>query len=209
MRVPERLSTPAWSLLLLFGSLSLASSDASAETPLRHAEVGLAARFMPTGWFDWSGPSRPPESDLRAYPALGGAPFVDYRLNPAISIGFMLELTLNVIPKTDAFSPGSPPTSAMLAGSFRVKVEYPGLRVVAPYLLLAPGYSVMFSYGESVESGDAQGLLLSAYAGLRFPVGAQHSVFAEGGYLHGFQMREGNRYAPRYLVLAMGWRMTL
>jgi hypothetical protein len=202
---------PIWrNALVLFAALSFASSVANAQEPARRVEVGLAARFMPTGWFGWSGQSRPPESDLRAIPALGGAPFVDYRLNPALSIGFMPELTLNVIPDTNAFSPSSPPVSAMLAGSLRVKVEYPGLRAVAPYLLLAPGYSAMFDYGgASAESGDAHGFVLGAYAGFRFPIGARHSVFAEGGYLHGFQKNGGHRYAPSYVVLAAGWQVSL
>jgi hypothetical protein len=198
--------------LVLFAALSFASSAASAQEPASRVEIGLAARFMPTGWFEWSGRTPPAESDLRAIPALGGAPFVDYRLNPALSLGFMPELTLNVIPNTISNYRSSYPISAMLAGSLRIKVEYPDLRSVAPYLLLAPGYSALFDYGDASaesESGDAHGFVLSAYAGLRVPIGARHSVFAEGGYMRGFQKNGGRRYAPSYVVVALGWQMAL
>jgi hypothetical protein len=160
---------------------------------------------MPTGWFEWSGRPGATDSALGAYPALGGALFVDYRLNPALSIGFMPECTLNVIPKTTHY-----PVSAMIAGSLRVKVEYPGLRAVAPYVLLAPGYSSMFGYDDAGgSSGDAHGFVVSAYAGLRILTGTRHSIFAEGGYLHGFQKNGGARYAPSYVVLSAGWQMSL
>ena len=169
----------------------------------RRIDVGLAGRFMPTGWFEWSG--RPTDSALGAYPAAGVALFVDYRVNPVLSIGFMPELTLNVIPRTMYY-----PVSAMVAGSLRLKGEYPGLRVVAPYVLLAPGYSSIFAYDNAGgSSGAAHGFLVSAYAGLRVPIGTRHSVFAEGGYQHGFQRKDGRSYAPSYVVLAAGWQMAL
>jgi len=185
--------------------LTLASAGTLAQEPSRRIEVGLAVRYMPTGWFEWSGRTGATESALGAYPALGGALFVDYRLNPAVSIGLMPELTLNVIPRTTYY-----PVSAMTAGSLRLKVEYPGLRVLAPYVLLAPGYSSMFAYNNTGgSSGDAHGFVLSAYAGLRIPTGTRHSVFAEGGYQHGFQKNDGHSYAPSYLVLSAGWQMSL
>jgi hypothetical protein len=185
--------------------LTLASSGSLAQEQSRRIDVGLAVRYMPTGWFEWSGRSGATESALGAYPALGGALFVDYRLNPALSVGFMPEFTLNVIPRTMYY-----PVSAMTAGSLRVKVEYPGLSVLAPYVLFAPGYSSIFAYNNTGgSSGDAHGFVLSAYAGLRIPTGTRHSVFAEGGYLHGFQKSDGHRYAPSYVVLAAGWQMSL
>jgi hypothetical protein len=185
--------------------LTLAASGTLAQETSGGIDVGLAFRYMPTGWFEWSGRPGATESALGAYPALGGALFVDYHLNPALSIGFMPEFTLNVIPRTTYY-----PVSAMTAVSLRVKVEYPGLRVLAPYVLLAPGYSSMFAYKNSGgSSGDAHGFVLSAYAGLRIHTGTRHSVFAEGGYLHGFQKNHEGRYSPRYVVLAAGWQMSL
>jgi hypothetical protein len=186
-------------------AIAMASPRTLAQEAPKQIEVGLAGRFMPTGWFEWSGRSGATGSGLGAYPALGGALFVDYRLNPVLSVGFMPELTLNVIPRTMAY-----PVSAMVAGSVRLKAEYPGLRIVAPYLLLAPGYSLLSGYGSTGGgSGDAHGFVLSAYAGLRVPVGSRHSVFAEGGYQHGFQKNDGGSYAPSYVVLAAGWQMAL
>jgi hypothetical protein len=197
---------PRCCVLVLGVGLALASSSgALAQEPSRRIDVGLVFRYMPTGWFEWSGRTGTTESALGAYPALGGALFVDYRLNPALSIGFMPEFTLNVIPRTMYY-----PISAMTAGSLRVKVEYPGLRVLAPYVLLAPGYSSVLAYNNTGgSSGDAHGFVLSAYAGLRILTGTRHSVFAEAGYLHGLQKNDEGTYAPSYIVLAAGWQMSL
>jgi hypothetical protein len=118
---------------VLGAGLTLAASGTLAQEPSGRIDVGLAVRYMPTGWFEWSGRTGATESALGAYPALGGALFVDYRLNPALSIGFMPEFTLNVIPRTTYY-----PISAMMAGSLRVKVEYPGLPVLAPTCCLPP-----------------------------------------------------------------------
>jgi hypothetical protein len=158
---------------------------------------------MPTGWFDWSEGFSP--SDLGAYPALGGAPFVDYGLNRFFSVGFMPELTLNVIPKLLT----GYPVSAMIATSLRLKAQHPGWRFVVPYLLLAPGYSWLSNYGGNTSYGDAHGFLLGAYGGLRVPISTHHSVFAEGGYLRGFQKDGDRSYAPSYLVVALGWQASL
>lgn len=185
--------------LLVFVALAVPSQMARAQDSLRRFEVGLAFRFMPAGWFDWSG------SDLRAYPALGAAPFLDYRMNRFLSIGFMPEFTLNVIPKVEGY-----PVSAMIAPALRVKLEYPGLRFVVPYVLLAPGYSWVLSYEETGAGGrDAHGFALSAYGGARVPLGQRCSVFAEFGYLRGFQSEGGNAYAPSYLVIAAGLQVSL
>jgi hypothetical protein len=191
--------------LLLVGALMVLSSTAGAEERVRRVEVGLAARYMPTGWFTWSGRPGATSSDLGAYPGLGAALFVDYRFNRFVSIGFMPDLTLNVIPKTMDY-----PISVMLAGSLRLKAEYPGLHTVVPYALLAPGYSFLFGCcTDGAASGDAHGFVASAYVGIRVPIGARHSIFIEGGYMHGFQQDGARDYAPSYLVLAGGWQASL
>ncbi len=175
------------------------SRTALADQPEQRFELGIVGRFMPTGWFDWS---KHTPSDLRAYPALGGAPFVDWRLDRAVSIGFMPEVTLNVIPKlaTDY------PVSTMITGSLRLKAQYPDWRLVIPYVLVAPGYSLLFRYG-GAPAGDAHGFSLGAYGGLRFPVSKRNAIVAEGGYLQGFQSDGGRAYAPSYLVVALGWEL--
>jgi len=189
----------------LVGALLILASTAQAQEARGQVEVGLAARFMPTGWFTWSGRPGATSSDLGAYPALGVAPFIDYRFNRIVSIGFSPELTLNVIPKTSNY-----PMSVMAAGSLRLKAEYPGLRTVVPYALLAPGYSFLFGCcTDGGASGDAHGFVASAYLGTRIPMGARHSIFAEVGYLRGFQKDGGRDYAPSYLVLACGWQASL
>jgi len=172
---------------------------ASADPPDRRLEVGIVGRFMPTGWFEWSGHT---PSELAAYPTLGGAPFVDWRLDRVFSIGFMPELTLNVIPKLDT----DYPVSAMITGAVRLKAQYPDWHLVIPYVLLAPGYSVLFRYGE-VQAGDAHGFSLGAYAGFRIPVSKRNAILAEGGYLRGFQSDGVSAYAPSYVVMALGWQL--
>ena len=164
----------------------------------------MAFRFMPTGWFEWSGRIPQSSSSLRAYPALGAAPFVDYRLNDIASIGFMPEVTLNVIPKAAE----GYPVSAMVAGSLRVKVQYPGSRFALPYVLLAPGYSSLFGYGGN-GSGSSNGFVVGAYAGARIPISARQSIFAEVGYMHGFQRDSEHDFAPSYVVIAAGWQASL
>ena len=150
-----------------------------------------------------SGQSSQSSSSLGAYPALGAAPFVDYRLNRFAAVGFMPEFTLNVIPKVDYY-----PVSAMIAGSLRLKIQYPGMGFLAPYILLAPGYSSIFGYGGD-GSGSSHGFVLSAYGGARIPITFHHSLFAEVGYMYGLQ-RDGERdYAPSYLVIAAGWQTSL
>lgn len=193
-------------ILVMLAVSMFVSPMAFAQEPAR-VEVGIGARYMPTGWFHWSGRAGGAGtiSDLRAYPALGGAPFVDYCLNRYFSIGVMPELTLNVIPRTENY-----PVSAMTAASLRLKVEYPGLGPLVPYLLLAPGYSWLSEYDSAgADSGDANGFVVSAYGGARLPIGKRHSIFAEVGYMRGFQRNGGVDYAPSYLVLAAGWQVSL
>jgi len=44
---------------------------------------------------------------------------------------------------------------------------------------------------------------------VRVPIAARHSIFAEGGYMQGFQKNGGRRYSPSYVVLAAGWQVSL
>jgi hypothetical protein len=192
-------------LALLFVALTGVFADVHADEPDRRIDIGLALRFMPTGRFQWTGRAPGASSDLHAYPALGGAPFVDYRLNAYTSIGFMPDLTLNVIPKVDFY-----PISAILAGSLRLKAQYPGWHFIVPYVLLAPGYSAVIEYGNAGgSSGNAHGFVLSAYSGTRIPIVRRHSIVAEAGYMRGFQRSSDRNYSPSYLVLGLGWQVSL
>jgi hypothetical protein len=196
---PNRIAT-----FLLIWALTTLSSTARAEEPERRFQIGVGIRYMPTGWFVWSGKPGEASPNPRAYPALGLAPFLDYRLNRFVSIGLTPEFTANVIPRVIVY-----PISMMLTGALRLKLEHPGLHTVVPYALLAPGYSFLFGCcTDGVASGDSHGFVASAYAGVRIPIGARHSIFAEGGYMHGFQKDGGRDYAPSYVVLALGWQMS-
>jgi hypothetical protein len=187
------------------------SSSAFADESGGRMDLGVLFRFMPTGWIRASEHSPP---DIRALPALGGALFFDYSLNPFFSIGASPEITLNVIPKVQ----GSYPVSALIAGSLRFKAQYPRWRHVVPYVLLAPGYSVISSYEKAgpgcacsdyVENGDSHGFMLAGYGGLRVRITPRHAVAAEMGYVHGFQTEGARTYAPAYLSVALGWQVAL
>jgi hypothetical protein len=194
-----RLWTGIASATLALAAVAWGPGRARADQPEQRLEFGVVGRFMPTGWFQWEDHT---PSSLRAYPAVGGAPFVDWRLDRFFSVGFMPELTLNVIPKITDY-----PISAMLSGSLRLKAQYPEWRHVVPYVLLAPGYSVLFRYGE-VQGGDGHGFSLGVYGGLRVPVSKRNAILAEGGYLRGFLSDGGQTYAPSYVVIALGWELT-
>jgi hypothetical protein len=191
----------SWALVPWVGLLALSSV---AQADERGVDIGIVLRFMPTGWFNWSGRAEDPSSRLRAYPALGGAPYVDFRWSRYASVGFMPELTLNVIPKVEHY-----PVSALLAGSLRLKLQYPDWHSVVPYLIVAPGYSLIARY-ESVGAGDgsAHGFVAGAYAGLRTQVSSHHALLVEAGYLHGFQKTGGDSYAPAYVVVGLGWQVS-
>jgi|GEM_PF-3086353 len=193
-----------WVFLLVTAGM-VVSPVVAAQEMSRRWDLGIEARYMPTGWFHWSSRPGGTSSDLGAYPALGGAPFIDYRLSRVVSIGFMPEIALNVIPRTTNY-----PVSAMLAGSLRLKLELPALGPLLPYLVLSPGYSAMFAYDNAgADSGDAHGFVVSGYGGARIPINARHCVLAAVGYMRGFQRSSGHDYAPSYLVLAAGWQVSL
>jgi hypothetical protein len=201
------------SLLLLFIAqlATPGSSSAFADEPPGRMDAGVLFRFMPTGWIRASEHSPP---DIRALPALGGALFFDYSLNPFLSIGASPELTLNVIPKVQ----GGYPVSALIAGSLRFRAQYPRWRHVVPYVLFSPGYSVISSYKKAgpgcacsdyVDNGDSHGFMLAGYGGLRVWITPHHSIAAEMGYVHGFQTDATRTYAPAYLSVALGWQVAL
>ena len=130
---------------------------------------------------------------------------MDYRLNRFASVGFMPELTLNVIPKVDDY-----PVSAMISGPVRLKAQYPDWRFVVPYILLAPGYSWLSEYNNTgTQSGNSHGFAVGVYGGACVPVTSRHSIFAEAGYVRGFQKDGARTYAPSYLVVALGWQASL
>jgi len=188
-----------------------APSSATADEENRRVDLGLLFRFMPSGWMDASEHSPP---DIRTFPAVGSALFVDYGLNRFLSVGAMPELTLNVIPKVQ----GAYPISALVAGSLRLRAQYPGWRYLVPYLLFAPGYSVISSYNKAgpgcacsdyVANGDSHGFILAGYGGARVVVTPRNAVVGEVGYLHGFQTKSSRTYAPSYIVVALGWQVEL
>jgi hypothetical protein len=199
---------------LVLGALSmpvLLAGKAFADAAEPGFDVGIALRFMPIGWMNAS------EHDphvIRTVPAVGGAIVADYRVNPFFAVGVMPELTLNVIPKVV----GSYPVSSMTGGSLRFKAQIPGQGRFTPYVVLAPGYSAVSSYhhtvvlcdcADSIQHGDSHGFTLAGYAGARLSVSPRHAVLVEAGYLHGFQSSGSRSYAPRYLVLGLGWQASL
>jgi hypothetical protein len=162
----------------------------------RRVETGLGGQFMPIGWFDVADQAA---RSLRAYPALGGHAFIDYRLGPIMSVGAGGQITANVIPNRTDYVVGT-----MYGATFRVGARYPTLGRCEPYGMVTGGYSVI-----SLSSGSARGLLTGVSAGVHLKLGPRHRIFGQLGYERGFQTVEGAAYSPSYLVTALGWLMAL
>jgi hypothetical protein len=160
-------------------------------------EVGLGLHFMPVGWFDLADYAN---RDFRAYPALGFAPFVDYRLSRYIGVGLSPEVTLNVIPNRDNYSVGE-----MLTFDVRLQARYPNQGPLEPYAIATGGYSVIWRAEGSAAHGPAVGVSL----GLRLRFARRHAVFLEASYQKGFQRVDGGAYGSSYLVTGAGWQVGL
>ena len=158
-------------------------------------EVGLGLRFMPIGWFDLADGAH--RTGFRAYPALGFAPFVDYRLNRYFSVGVSPEVTLNVIPNRSDYVVGE-----MLLLNARLQVRYSDRRL-EPYALLTGGYSVI----RRDASDSAWGAVVGAALGLRAKFAHRHGVFAEVDYQKGFQTVNDRAYGPSYIIVSAGWQV--
>jgi hypothetical protein len=151
---------------------------------------------MPIGWFDLEDGAH--RNGFRAYPALGFAPFIDYRLHRYVSLGFSPEITLNVIPNRSDYHVGE-----MLLGNARLQVRYPNRSRFEPYAVLASGYSVICRSGADAASGPVAGGAL----GLRARVAGWHAIFTELTYQKGFQTVDGGAYGPSYLIIGAGWQV--
>jgi hypothetical protein len=162
----------------------------------RRIETGIGLRFMPVGWFDLADPSN--RHGFRAYPALGIAPFVDYRVHRYFSIGFSPEITLNVIPNREGYHGGQ-----MFVADARLQARYPNQSHFEPYGLATGGYSVIWWPG----SGSAQGPTVGGMIGCRVKLGQRHAIFGEVGYQKGFQTEDGGAYGPSYLITSVGWQV--
>jgi len=168
----------------------------SPSAPARTVEIGLGLRFMPIGWFDLADAAR--RTGFRAYPALGFAPFLDYRLGRYFSVGLSPEVTLNVIPnRSDC------PVGQMLAPTVRLQARYPNRTRFEPYALLTGGYSVILQD----ESDSASGLLAGGAIGVRARFANRHAVFGQVTYQKGFQTLAGEAYAPSYIITELGWQV--
>ena len=194
---PFRFLLSVWTATSLM-VLGAANGHAQGQTELSSSrvDVGLGLRFMPVGWFDLQDGAH--RSGFRAYPALGFAPFVDYRLHRYVSLGFSPEVTLNVIPNRSDYVVGE-----MLLGNARVQVRYPNRSRFEPYAILTGGYSVIWRSGDDAASGPVAGGAL----GLRARVAGTHAIFAELTYQKGFQTLDGGAYGPSYLIIGAGWQV--
>jgi hypothetical protein len=161
---------------------------------LNRIDIGLGLRFMPTGWFDMPDVS---QRSFKAYPALGFAPFVDFRLSRYFSVGISPEVTLNVIPNRSDYAVGH-----MVTFDTRVQARYPSKGRIEPYAIMTGGYSAIWRNGAASAFGPAVGAAL----GLRLKF-VRHAVFAELAYQRGFQRVDGHAYGPSYLITSLGWQI--
>ena len=153
----------------------------------------MALRFMPVGWFDLADASK--RTGFRAYPALGIAPFIDYRVHRYFSIGFSPEITLNVIPNRSDYYAGK-----MLVADARLQAHYANQSHLEPYGIVTGGYSVIWRAG----AGSAKGPTVGGMIGCRVKIGQRHAIFGEVGYQKGFQTADGGAYGPSYVITSAG-----
>ena len=185
----------ALSVGLLVRDPSARAQDGSSE-PTYRLDIGLGLRFMPIGWFDLADGAR--RTGFRAYPAFGGAPFVDYRLGRYVSVGVSPELTLNVIPNRSDYYVGT-----MLAGDARIQLRYPTQTRFEPYAMATCGYSVIWR----ADASSAKGPVVGGAVGSRLQLSSRHSVFLEAAYQKGFQRVDGGDYGPSYVIVSAGWQV--
>lgn len=186
--------------ILLACAMSRVALGTGLDEPVafRRIETGAAAQFMPIGWFNLTDPAG---RSFRAYPALGGNAFIDYRLGPIMSIGVGAEITANVIPNQASYV-----TGIMYDATVRVGARYPMVGRFEPYGMVTAGYSVI-SFSAGMNS--ARGLLAGVSAGVQVKLGSRQRIFGQLGYQHGFQAVDGSDYAPSYVVTTLGWLMAL
>ena len=165
----------------------------------RRVEAGIGLRFMPVGWFDLADASG--RKDFRATPAVGIAPFGDYRIGRYFSVGFSPEITLNVIPNRSDYYVGK-----MLVADARLEAHYPNKGRFEPYAMATGGYSVIWRAG---GAGSAKGPTVGGMVGGRVKIGDRNAIFAEVGYQKGFQTVDGGAYGPSYVITGAGWQVAL
>jgi hypothetical protein len=199
----------ASSLCVAVGAAEAVGATATAESnptaaigpsaPARF-EAGIALRFMPIGWFDlYDAFNR----DFRAYPALGLAPFLDFRIGRYITVGLSPELTLIVIPNRQDYLVGH-----MLAAMARLQIRYPEWGRFEPDAIASGGYSVIWrTSGRASNTNSATGPLAGGTVGVRLKFARRQGVFAELGYQKGFQRLDGQAYGPSYLITGAGWQV--
>jgi len=182
--------------LMSIGQARHSHAEEVAPASTRRIETGIALRFMPVGWFDLADASN--RHGFRAYPALGIAPFVDYRIHRYFSVGFSPEITLNVIPNRSDYVVGK-----MFVADARLQARYPNQSRFEPYGIVTGGYSVIWRDG----IGSAEGPTVGGTVGCRVKLGQRHAIFGEIGYQKGFQTADGGAYGPSYLITSVGWQV--
>jgi opacity protein-like surface antigen len=185
----------AFALLATFGSeITPRAASLDDVGSIRRVELGIGLRFMPVGWFNLSEQSG---RSFRAYPALGGQAFLDYRLTPVLNLGLGGEITGNVIPNRSEYVVGT-----MYAATLRLGARYPTQGRFEPYGTVTAGYSMI---SPSPGSSSARGPLVGGWGGGWVKLGEMNKIFGEVGYERGFQTVAGAAYAPSYLVTELGW----
>jgi hypothetical protein len=185
--------------LMSTGQAKHTRAEGVALSSTRRIETGMGLRFMPVGWFDLTDASK--REGFRAYPALGIAPFIDYRVHRYVSIGFSPEITLNVIPNRADYYVGK-----MFVADARLQARYPNQWHFEPYAIVTGGYSVIWRAG---GAGSAKGPTVGGMVGCRVQIGKRHAIFGEVGYQKGFQTADGGAYGPSYVITGAGWQLAL
>jgi hypothetical protein len=119
----------------------------------------------------------------------GVGAFLDFKLGPYFSLGFVPEVLFNVKPTQAVFGIG---TGTELDLQARATGWLPTSRGIDVYGYLAPGYSVVFLSDKPPGQNNLQGIVLGIGGGVAIHVGRRGFVPIEARYNFGFQTESPN-----------------
>lgn len=168
--------------VMVTGILAVASS-AHAQSVRGGASISL----LPLGTISFDAPGESDSADTAIAFGING--LIDYAINPAISIGFMPQVLLNVKPEDEDESAKQFDLLVRVAG------HYPAAPNIDLYGYLAPGYSIISPPDWPDNVDRPKGLIIGFGGGAAYQVAPRTAITGELGYQIGLQGLEENGVA--------------
>jgi hypothetical protein len=149
-------------------------------------ELGVKGMLLPTGtlfgeatrglFLAWG--------DTDAALAGGVSPFVDFRLDPYISLGLGPEFIFGVKPSDSDSEPGT-----LINVNARIKLGAPASQMISLYALVTPGWSIILLPDAAMDAGldDPTGFEIGFAGGVQANFDPRLGAFFELGYQWGYQ----------------------